>query len=185
MDKVKKDSGLDIMIDIETMGHVSNSVIVQVGAIVFNPRTGEHVDEFLQNVSIESCLRSGLRVTEGTITWWLGQDKKVSETLFDPKPLELSEVLMNLYKMFMTYAPNRFWAHPNFDPVILENAYLSCGLRVPWTPWIIRCLRTIVDLANPRTKDYSGGMDHNALSDCKKQIAYLMDGLRILEGLKA
>lgn len=178
------EDSLDLMIDLETMGHVSNSVIVQIGAIVFNPRTGECVSEFLQNVSIDSCLKVGLKVTEGTIQWWLGQSKEVSSTLFNPKPLELTEVLMGLHKLVTTYAPKRLWAHPNFDPVILENAYLSCGLKIPWTPRVIRCLRTIVDLADLKTKDYSGGMDHNALSDCKKQIAYLMDGLRILEERK-
>lgn len=44
----------NIMLDLETMGNGSKAAIVSIGAVFFNPLTGETGSEFYQVVSINS-----------------------------------------------------------------------------------------------------------------------------------
>lgn len=45
-----------VMLDIETLGNQSNSVITSLGAVEFNLETGETGREFWQNIDVQSCL---------------------------------------------------------------------------------------------------------------------------------
>jgi len=66
------------------------------------------------------------------------------------------------------------WANsPNFDCVILENAYRCCNLEIPWKYWNLRDCRTIYDLGNTSLKSITAETKHNSLEDCYNQILCL------------
>ena len=64
-----------LMLDLETMGNESHSVICSIGAVEFDIITGETGRAFYEMVSLQSCLDLGLKVTGSTIEWWLGQNE--------------------------------------------------------------------------------------------------------------
>ena len=64
-----------VTIDLETMGNLSTSAIMAIGAVTFDTGTTE-TNEFYVVVDLESCLRRGLIVTASTVYWWLQQDKE-------------------------------------------------------------------------------------------------------------
>ena len=65
------------------------------------------------------------------------------------------------------------WANsPSFDCIILENAYKSCNLEIPWKFWNLRDCRTVYDLGKINLKSVSA-VKHNALDDCYNQIIAL------------
>lgn len=61
-----------VMIDMETLGEVSNSVPLSIGVVQFS-LNGRCEAIYHRGISIQSCLDAGLRVTGGTVEWWMNQ----------------------------------------------------------------------------------------------------------------
>ena len=49
-----------LMIDLETMGNKPNAPVVSIGAVFFEPSTGELGEEFYHVVSLKSSMDGGL-----------------------------------------------------------------------------------------------------------------------------
>ncbi len=166
-----------IMIDIETLGDQSNSVITSIAAVPFKPNEeGFPAARFYQKVSIQSCLDLGLRVSGDTLVWWLNQDQKaVMEMLENARPLQ--QVMLELWAFIMQMSkPDVIvWCKgARFDFGLLRDAFKACSLEVPWKFWNERDLRTLLSLY-PEVKklDRSNNLAHSAHHDCLHQIKQL------------
>jgi len=136
----------DVMIDIETMGAISNSVIVSIGAVRFDMKSGKIGPSFYVNVDIDSCLKHGLKVTGSTIKWWLTNSKEAREEVAK-NGVELNVALEEFSNFFLK--DDCVWSNGvRFDIALLEDAYIACDLTVPWN------------------------FAHNAIDDCLLQIKY-------------
>ena len=101
------------------------------------------------------------------------------EALLNKDRINLDEGLKKLSK-FIKNSKN-VWCHsPNFDCVILENAYRLCNLEIPWKFYNLRDTRTIYDLGNVKLKTI-GETKHHALHDCYNQILALKQSLTNLK----
>ncbi|MBJ5080118.1 3'-5' exoribonuclease, partial [Salmonella enterica subsp. enterica serovar Corvallis] len=49
----------NLMIDLETMGKKPNAPVVSIGAVFFDPQSGEIGPEFYTAVSLESAMEQG------------------------------------------------------------------------------------------------------------------------------
>jgi hypothetical protein len=67
---------------------------------------------------------------------------------------------------------------PTYDANILEHAYKSYRMALPWQYYKIRDTRTIYGLV-PGLKKYPAS--HHALEDCRRQIDLLHDALEYLK----
>ena len=79
-----------LMIDLETLGTLADSVVLSVGAVKFD-LDSDAVDErgFYGSVSIDSNLEAGRRIEEDTLLWWLKQPVAAQAVFFEDKlPLE-------------------------------------------------------------------------------------------------
>lgn len=171
-----------LMVDIETWGCSSNAAIASIGAVCFNPDTGELGDEFYRIVSIQSCLNAGLEVDEKTVYWWMNQGDKYRLELVCNERTSLDVALREFRRFMSRYGSSDsigghgyIWAYsPSFDLVILKNAYKAIN-----EPCFINYryevdLRTLV-----LALDYYDFVrnfihvdtytTHNALDDAKKQ----------------
>ena len=73
----------------------------------------------------------------------------------------------------------RIWANGlTFDMNILEHAYKSYGLALPWKYYVVRDARTVYGLC-PGLNKYPAS--HHALEDCRRQIDLLHDSLQMLK----
>lgn len=171
------------MIDLETMGNDTNSAIVSIGAVKFDPYTGKTGDEFYTLVSLQDSLNKGLTVSGDTIEWWMKQSDAARNHLFDSwlKPVSLATALFELTGFIKNdNIDYHIWAKsPSFDCAILKNAFKACDLPLPWDfrkeldvrtlIYLMPLLKksgTFVDTADTK------GVAHNALDDCINQIRY-------------
>ena len=162
-----------VMIDIETLGDVSNSVIVSIGAVRFDLETGETGEEFYRTIDIQSCLDNGLKVTGGTIQWWMRNSKESRKAIIDGG-YDLEVVLDHFVQFLQT--GDVLWSNGlRFDVAILEDAYQAIRSTIPWDFRNERDVRTLVSFA-PEIKSVVvntwNKTLHNAIEDCKLQIKY-------------
>lgn len=170
----------NLMVDLEGLGTKSNSVITQIGAVQFDIETGELGKQFKANISIDSCLKVGLKVDQGAIEFWLNQsDGARLGMIKNSKPL--GEVLYEFQAFIQTLKPSELYLWGNsarFDLGLLENAYTACNKQTPWLFRNERDVRTIVGRHPEIKKRYvdrgSVGILHDAIDDCIFQIEYLV-----------
>jgi len=164
-----------IMIDLETMGDRSRSVICSIAAVPFDLSTGKTGVEFFGVIDIQSCLDAGLEVTAGTIRWWMAQEPLSRQHLNNCPPYELSAILKAFERYLKGFGERvELWGNgARFDLGILADAYHACGLPVPWSHKAERDVRTLVSL-RPQVKAETEfvGIRHFPVDDCIHQIRY-------------
>lgn len=167
----------NLMIDLETMGTDSYSAILSIGAVGFDMETGKTGPEFYCNVDLDSCIKKGLRLNGRTVMWWMAQSNEARESLTNPAPKKLEDALSS----FSLWVRSNFseesvqvWGNSaRFDLGILQNAYEKVNMDAPWKFNNERCVRTLASFSPETKRNYvHDGVDHNALSDCYKQIGY-------------
>lgn len=179
-----------IMVDLETLGCEFDAAILSIGAVVFDPYTGEQFKEFYEAVDLESALEYG-NVSASTIKWWMNQCKEAQVDAFTGTK-GLIEVI-NRFAWFyreanlgQTITP--IWGNgSSFDITILEHAYSKASMKTPWPYNAPRDCRTIKDLCSGYVNiPEFVGTQHNALDDAKFQAKWVSDMYkRLREGLEA
>ena len=167
---------LNVMLDLETMGTRVGCAIASLGAVEFDPMTGEPGKEFYQTVDLESCQAAGLHLDAGTVVWWLGQSEEARQALLkDPRPL--GQVLVD----FRAWLPTKslLWGHgADFDPPILVECYRVMGFKQPWERRNVRDTRTVLAQASMEMGKHEGL--HHALEDAKYQAKRIAEAHRKL-----
>lgn len=173
-----------LMVDLETMGSGPDAPIVSIGAVYFDPSTGNTGAEFYQVVSLESSMSFGMKPDASTIQWWLKQSSEARSAILVDEAMGLRETLELLADFITENAANgshtvQLWGNGcSFDNVILRRAYAltETPFAVPF--WNDRDVRTMVELGksvgiNPRFDIPFEGDMHNALSDARHQVKYV------------
>ncbi|EET6871371.1 exonuclease, partial [Escherichia coli] len=161
-------AGIHLMIDIETMGKNPNAAIISIGAIFFDPQTGDMGPEFSKTIDLDTA---GGVIDRDVIKWWLKQSREAqSAILTDEIPLD--DALLQLREFIAENSGEFFvqvWGNgANFDNVILRRSYERQGIPCPWHYHNDRDVRTIVELGkaidfDARTAIPFEGERHNAL----------------------
>jgi hypothetical protein len=168
-----------VMIDIETLGKSPGSVILSVGAVVFDIENGDAQHEFYDVIDIQSSINFGLKVDASTLLWWMSEEQEEARRdLVDElngSPNLLPEVLSDLSGFIeehtKDYDGKFVWANPpTFDLMILESAYDACGKEIPWKYYEMMDLRVLKNLYTGARPEFDiKGTKHNALYDAKLQ----------------
>jgi hypothetical protein len=168
-----------LMIDLETMDNKPTSAIASIGAVFFNPETGEMGEQFYQRVSLSSCVEHGLTIGADTVQWWMRQDAEARSELLNDDCIDLPLALACLEAFISEHAdPTHVQVWGNgaaFDNVILRNAAEKCGYTDPlWIYWNDRDVRTVIELSktlglNVRNIIKFEGVQHHALYDAVHQ----------------
>ncbi|EML9488429.1 3'-5' exoribonuclease [Escherichia coli] len=167
-----------LMIDLETMGKNPDAPIISIGAIFFDPQTGEMGPEFSKTIDLETA---GGVIDRDTIKWWLKQSREAqSAILTDEIPLD--DALLQLREFIDENSGEFFvqvWGNgATFDNVILRRSYERQGIPCPWRYTNDRDVRTMVALGlvmdfDARTTIPFEGERHNALNDARYQAKYV------------
>lgn len=156
-----------VMLDLETWGLTPGSAIASIGAVMFDPETGELGARFYAVIDRASCEQVGLTVNAATLEWWSDQTPEARSALEGGD--SITAVLSRFARWLTVCGADRLWANdPNFDETLLAAAYRACGIDVPWHYRSPRSVRTIMDLAG-REVDRAKGTLHNALDDAVNQ----------------
>ncbi|MDM2939006.1 3'-5' exoribonuclease [Citrobacter sp. Cy082] len=173
-----------LMVDMETMGNSPDAPIVSIGAVFFDPSTGNTGAEFYRVVSLESSMSFGMKPDASTIQWWLKQSSEARSAILVDEAMGLLETLELLADFIAENAANgshtvQLWGNGcSFDNVILRRAYALTDTPFAVPFWNDRDVRTMVELGksvgiNPRYDIPFEGDMHNALSDARHQIKYV------------
>lgn len=172
-----------LMIDIETKGTGSYSVIISIAVVEFNIETGAVGKTFVRNVCEKSCKSAGLGSDLESIKWW--DDKPELLHSFSKNAKPLTEVLTEL-AVFIRAKEYKLWGNSaRFDLGLVENAYAAVNLKTPWKYYDERDVRTLAALM-PCVKEDTPfvGEKHNPLHDCYHQIKYCHKIWKVLKPVK-
>lgn len=170
---------IHVMLDLETLGTTPGSIIVAVGACVFD--SNEIGTPMIRaRIDAEDAEAHGLTISASTVKWWLRQSSAaISSTFVDKAHLCSGDTFVAALDVFAKFLVEmrgrsadgeiRLWSHgASFDPVLLEAAYRLAGLDVPWHFAEVRDTRTLFELAGVAPKRFEG-VHHDALDDAMNQ----------------
>ena len=169
----------NVMVDLETLGTDSNSVIISISAVAFDLSTGKTGKEFEVGINLlEQALNGGIIDTD-TIKWWASQDEKAKKSLTNIKA-ETIEKALEAFNKYLLNAVNcesndiKLWGNGSgFDNVLIRNLYRRSNIKFALPYWCDNDVRTLVTLANINTRNFEfKGIKHNGIDDCKHQINY-------------
>lgn len=172
----------NLMVDLETMGNKPDAPIVAIGAVFFEPATGEIGPSFYTAVSLESEVALGAVPDASTILWWLAQSSEARSAITDnPTPIDVALRGLNDFSAEVSGNSRRIYVWGNgaaFDNVILRAAYERCQLQPCWSWFNDLDVRTMVQLGraigfDPKRDMPFDGERHNALADAIHQAKYI------------
>ena len=171
-------AGIHLMIDLETMGKNPDAPIISIGAIFFDPQTGDMGPEFSKTIDLDTA---GGVIDRDVIKWWLKQSREAQSAIMTDE-IPLDDALLQLREFIDENSGEFFvqvWGNgANFDNVILRRSYERQGIPCPWRYSNDRDVRTIVELGkaidfDARTAIPFEGERHNALDDARHQAKYV------------
>ncbi|ENV4192955.1 3'-5' exoribonuclease, partial [Escherichia coli] len=114
-------AGIHLMIDLETMGKNPDAPIISIGAIFFDPQTGDMGPEFSKTIDLETA---GGVIDRDTIKWWLKQSREAQSAIMTDE-IPLDDALLQL-REFIDENSGEFFVHvwgngANFDNTILRR----------------------------------------------------------------
>ncbi|ELL5009692.1 3'-5' exoribonuclease [Escherichia coli] len=167
-----------LMIDLETMGKNPDAPIASIGAVFFDPQTGEQGPEFSKIIDMGTC---GGTVDISTIEWWLQRSGEARAAILADR-IPLDDALLQLREFIDENSGEFFvqvWGNgANFDNVILRRSYERQEIPCPWRYTNDRDVRTIVALGlvmdfDARSVITFEGERHNALHGAPYQAKYV------------
>jgi hypothetical protein len=164
------------MIDLETLGTRSDSVIISIGAVAFDPHAvGMLGLEFHGAIDLQSSVERGLHIDGSTVLWWFQQSEEARVSLVSrlksAKPLV---VVLDEFRMYLgciaEHDEIRVWGNgADFDLALLQQAYEACKMERPWKYNAGRCYRTLTAQFGTEADRVRPELAHDALSDALAQ----------------
>ena len=167
------------MIDIETLGTKTGSIIYQIAAVEFCPDTFNTGQSLELHICPFVSEKYGLTKDAETITWHKSKGHAKPLTGNIGGALPLGDAIHKL-TTFLTHTikAKQFWCRGTaFDFPMIEaaisayNTTCATSYRTPWQYYQCHDLRTVWNIAFPYDRPDSA--DHTALADCYAQIEQL------------
>lgn len=177
----------DLMIDLETLGTSANSVVLSIGAVLFDIDGGINGPTFYKNVDRDLCYKMGMEIDQGTVDWWSKQSVAARNAFTLPTPVAPAEMLTKFRSFLAANADCkhlRVWSHgSSFDLPIVQTMARRCKINVPWKYWNERDTRTLVMAVEKRgipVERVQPEIAHNALSDAIAQARWIQKAWTVI-----
>ena len=169
-----------VCVDIETLATCPAAVVLEIGAVCFDPATGQMGPEFSTEVAMRSPDQQERVVDEETFRWWA---ERMADGAAMPG-LHGGMALMAALEWLCEWSENHvdegaeWWAWgTDFDFGILSDALREGHMDVPWRYNRQRCARTICQVTGTRR---DGDVTHAALEDARQEAAAVCRALRLV-----
>jgi hypothetical protein len=184
--------------DVETLGKRSNSVILSMACIYFDPDAKPSPQElrdgaFFAKFDVrDQHNRLGREMGQSTMDWWKKQCENVKIASF--KPSQYDERFEDGYERMREWVKEKnddkcwVWARGNLDQLVMDDIEEQIGLTpiFPYSRW--RDVRTAIDFLYNTTDgyvnvDYPGFNSqlhitkHNPIDDCIFDAMMMMYGV--------
>lgn len=162
-----------ISLDLETTGITPGCGILSIGAVSLDFK-----HRFYEKIKPYSHRSYGLWEESETIAWWEEQETKVREEAFSgTKWIDKVLTEFNIFIGEIGISDEKLFVWCNgadFDMPIMNCAYRRTKISSPFSPWNVRCLRTMRNLYPEVKKPPFIGDKHNALTDARNQAEHLI-----------
>lgn len=168
-----------IMIDLETLGTKPASPIIAIGAVFFDPATGQLGEDYYAKIDPVSALEYS-RIAGDTFVWWMQQSDAARAEVTGGTMR--AEDVFNDFNQFVSVNANlgklKPWGNgATFDITMMEVSFERIARRPPpWKFWNVRDVRTIKELGElvgPKYPHQLKGTAHNAIDDAKHQARFV------------
>lgn len=170
-------SANDVMVDLETLGIRTTSVVLSIGAI---DRMGNKWYRKLCPRAIQQQIDDGRTVDFSSLSWWMDQNEQAKKEAFGYG--DTQQRVEHTLEDFARWLPLdcKIWGYgAAFDNAILRSLFNQYDLPC-WDFHDDRCHRTMLSLAPQGFTRTVPVVAHNALSDAEAQM---MDLKRIQQWL--
>lgn len=174
-----------MMLDLETLGTRPGSVILSIGACVFdehgpidNVAFTFHADLYLSDQTARGCT-----IDPDTVLWWLQQKDDARMAVVNRTPISVMAALGLLYNFYERNDCETVWSNgADFDIPLITDLYKRAGLAPPWKYNAGRDVRTIFALILKKLGDFGhkNDMGHHALHDALFQAREVADAMLFL-----
>jgi len=178
---VVKPGSRHVSIDLETLGIRADALILSIGAVAFDPATGEQTDEgFYRIIDIADAVGGGV-IDASTVMWWMNQSQVARDEVFGAankdQRVNLRVALAELseYLGFDESIPEgkfpdiELWQRGTKDEAWLEAGYKGMQLAVPFTFWQWNDQRTFTKHFKQFMPERGDLVAHNAFDDALYQ----------------
>ncbi len=181
------------VLDIETLDKTPSAVIFAIGCVIVDVEQLEITNEFYTVINPN---QKGRTTGNGTPEWWIKQSveapeafEQLQQSYGSNKTLKaaLYELGSFLREEFNEEPVNMFGNGPEFDNVILDDAFSWAGLKTPWSYWGNQSIRTsnlLAQLAGHKIEREFVGIKHHALDDAYHEAFLLIDSLKYFKPVK-
>ena len=174
-----------LMIDLETMGTLFNAPVLAIGAVFFDPETGELGETFYGGIDVEDACRYG-KPSGSTIKWWMKQGDEARAAA-----IAGTSSSADVFGAFMAFVQKggknvKPWGNgATFDISMLEFAFARVLDKTqPWEFWNVRDCRTIKEIGE-LVSPFRGerqGTHHQSLDDAIFQAQWVSHYWQALRG---
>lgn len=162
------------MLDLETLDTTATSVVVTIGAVVFDSTS---IHNFLHVIlDMDEQIKKGRTVSGSTLRWWMSQNNSAKQAAFSGPTVDVARGLQLLAEFIPEGA--EVWGNgAMFDNAIMTDLYAMYHVERPWSYRSDRCYRTM----RAQTKalfpsadiDVEPEVAHNAVDDAMAQALSL------------
>jgi hypothetical protein len=172
----------NVMVDLETLGRTAGCVVFAIGAVAFGVSESVADSSFYRVISVDSCIRAGLKVDDETMAWWSIQSdagRDALETAMRGQvagAVDLEVALREFNSWLSSFGDDvKVWGNgASFDNALLQSAYAAVRVEPGWKFWNDRCYRTLKSLV-PHVAFTRVGTYHNALDDARSQAQHAVE----------
>lgn len=170
------------MMDYETLATQPDAVVMEISIVPFNIFTGMIGDAFQSNISVKSCLDSGLVIDEETKRFWEKQPQNIKDHVFKEDAPDWQTVISKAHSFIIENRENEdcimMSRGTDFDISIFNYQLRRLNIKAPFKHYRVRDARTFCslkpELASEIDESYNMPMKHTASYDCHKQIHHCM-----------
>tara|TARA_B100001245_G_scaffold1397_1_gene1095 strand:+ start:1175 stop:1783 length:609 start_codon:yes stop_codon:yes gene_type:complete len=190
-----------VVLDIETLGSVNNSVVLSVGMVAVDSKHDYTFKELIENgyyakLDVQSQVDSGRKIHKDTVDWWSTQGHEAKHVL---KPLDTDmhwtklreDMIQWLTKEGVDIHKVRCYSRgSHFDFGILHDLFRITGNattdELPWRFWNIHDSKTVVLTLLDKDSwelgvEPEGFIHHNALHDAAREYLNMETAVYIFQ----
>lgn len=190
-------SGMNIMVDIETIGTSLDAMILAIGAVRFNPFSKDRAISTTEGsfrwVADLRCPQAGANYDLQTIAWWMVKtEEEARQRMFSPTVANRSVFAGHIkhgleeFQKWIAASPTAIvWAYgPEFDITVLNRAFENNMMAKQFERSNVRDYRTLRFVGNILRipEPIFVGVEHDPLDDAFHYAGHAITILRKLAG---